>query len=601
MIRKMLLWSAASSCFFLPAFSQDTNSSIQYNHNGETYYGIPEDPNDLEENTNYISPTIISNDPADWEANTGCLEASAENNGDGIWAQTTGGQCANIGTNGAGAIRFGYVNTVVSNTWDVLSGVFEEIGLNVFGYRYSWYVKNYNANDTSPNQTGAQDPLKVRVIVKDSSGNNLFSKEYDYSESISTWVPDSGFEFFDATTDIGSVTLEVEGYDAGYWAGWWGPEFREAELNMLFYYKDPDDKCDTDPLSSPTCPGYADALYAEQEAMLALINDSKEEEFFGEDKDKAFVEEVSKSVEESVKAEEPKVEEIIVEEIKPVEEPVEVVVEELPVEELKEEIIEEPVEEVIEETVTPNVNALSVAQSAVSAADSLTQDLQNQTLSATSQSVEDANSIFESNVDLANNSITQGQNLDMGQGSNQLESSMSGTTNLEMMATGTDTGFDNSGNVNISSLLNTQNEINTNVQNVTGVPEDTSVVTIEITVDTFELASLDTSIEAAFAQAFNDRSEIKEPEQSIEEQNAEEDELVEKALSGDDGEDAQAALLGYNPNFRAYQQPQMPDSQFYQPKEIYEGQKNYDNPNSRFFNGASDELHNQMVRQQYDR
>ena len=189
----------------------------------------------------------------------------------------------------------------------------------------------------------------------------------------------------------------------------------------------------------------------------------------------------------------------------------------------------------------------------------------------------------------------------MNQGSSQLELNMGGTTNLEMMATGTDTGLDNSGNVNISSLLNTQNEINTNVQNVTGVPEDTSVVTIEITVDTFELASLDTSIEAAFAQAFNDRSEIKEPEQSIEEQNAEEDELVEKALSGDDDEDAQAALLGYNPNFRAYQQPQMPDSQFYQPKEIYEGQKNYDNPNSRFFNGASDELHNQMVRQQYDR
>ena len=85
------------------------------------------------------------------------------------------------------------------------------------------------------------------------------------------------------------------------------------------------------------------------------------------------------------------------------------------------------------------------------------------------------------------------------------------------------------------------------------------------------------------------------------EENAKEDELVEKALSGDDSEDAQAALLGYNPEFRAYQTPQIPDGNLYQPKDIYDEQQNYDNPNQRFFNGASDELHREMVRQQYDK
>jgi hypothetical protein len=81
----------------------------------------------------------------------------------------------------------------------------------------------------------------------------------------------------------------------------------------------------------------------------------------------------------------------------------------------------------------------------------------------------------------------------------------------------------------------------------------------------------------------------------------EEDALVASAQSGDDSEDAQAALLGYNPNFRAYQTPQIQDAQFYQPKEIYAGQKNYDNPSQRFFNGASDATHKEMVRQQYER
>ena len=92
-----------------------------------------------------------------------------------------------------------------------------------------------------------------------------------------------------------------------------------------------------------------------------------------------------------------------------------------------------------------------------------------------------------------------------------------------------------------------------------------------------------------------------ETEMSSEERNQQEDDLVAEALEGSEDEDAKAALLGFNPNFRAYEQPQMADAQFYQPKEIYEGQTNYDNPSSRLFNGASDSIHRQKVRQQYER
>ena len=81
-----------------------------------------------------------------------------------------------------------------------------------------------------------------------------------------------------------------------------------------------------------------------------------------------------------------------------------------------------------------------------------------------------------------------------------------------------------------------------------------------------------------------------------------EDDLVEKAIAGDDSEDAQAALLGYNPNFRAYVQPQMStNTDWYGSDGIYTDQQNYDNPSSRFFSGASDETHQAMVRQQYER
>lgn len=163
---------------------------------------------------------------------------------------------------------------------------------------------------------------------------------------------------------------------------------------------------------------------------------------------------------------------------------------------------------------------------------------------------------------------------------------------------------------------------NMGLEMTTEVTEDIEINTTNFNNNEFELASLDLSepenlnsnnniindiintvtnniiLEAA---AVAEEIAEESSEESIEDQNAREDELVSQALSGSDDEDAQAALLGYNPNFRAYQQPQMADAQFYQPKDIYEGQTNYDNPSARLFNGASDEIHRQMVRQQYER
>jgi len=88
-------------------------------------------------------------------------------------------------------------------------------------------------------------------------------------------------------------------------------------------------------------------------------------------------------------------------------------------------------------------------------------------------------------------------------------------------------------------------------------------------------------------------------EQSIAQANAEEDRLAQAAMEGSTDEDALAALLGYNPAFRAYQHPQMADGELYPPRDIYGDKRNYDNPAARFFNGASDAKHKAMVRSQY--
>ena len=134
-------------------------------------------------------------------------------------------------------------------------------------------------------------------------------------------------------------------------------------------------------------------------------------------------------------------------------------------------------------------------------------------------------------------------------------------------------------------------------------------INIEITIDTFEVATATNVIENTLTNILSLEDniiaeQIENQEESEEEAKQEsletQEDLVAAAVAGDDSEDAQAALMGYNPNFAQYQQPQMADADFYAPKEIYEGQQNYDNPAARFFNGASDATHREMVRQQYE-
>ena len=174
------------------------------------------------------------------------------------------------------------------------------------------------------------------------------------------------------------------------------------------------------------------------------------------------------------------------------------------------------------------------------------------------------------------------------------------------------TGINNSGDDGINGADTIEDVFNNNINDTFNTSQNGSIEGgVETTLSKIDLTDLSNPLtqilneitEKVARDIVTQAEEIAEEsaEESYEEQNAKEDNLVEKALAGDDSEDAQAALLGYNPNFRAYQQPQMPSGKFYKPKDIYAGQKNYDNPNARLFNGASDAVHREMVRSQYEK
>ena len=494
-----------------------------------------------------------------WSATTGCLDPSASNGGDGSWGGTSGGSCANMGTNGDGAIRFGYNNTIVSQTQDIINDALKVAGVQVVGYLWQWKVKNYNALDTSENQVNNQDPLFVRVIVKDNDGNIVDEREWDYSYPISDWEQKNGMVWYNPFLmgdEVDSLTIEVEGRDAGYWAGWWGPEFREAGIYSIFVYREPLD-C-SDPLNDPTCPGYATALQEQQEAMLAeqlamaeMTNDTGTTN---------QIDETSRTAE-------------TVEEVQPEPEPVAEVVEEI-VEEIIEEtaVIEEPVQEIVTETQTSNstskirVNPLDIANGAVADAAAVASNAVNSAITSSIQSDQQStNFVMEQVQESAELSFEMEEQL---------------IENIQTIAS------------NVSQQQFAALNLEENVLQLEIIVEDVNVETTsealnniisQITSPTFELKLPES------------KEEIPEPMSTMEEA-----ELVAKAYAGSDDEDARSALLGYNPLFSQYQQLQMADADFYKPKEIYPNQKNHDNPNSRFFNGASDEKHNALVRMQYD-
>ena len=608
MILRILLFSVALFFFCSPAYNQEytyDGTLTQDDIDQSTLYGSPDDINQMDEDKVYMDQIIV---PNDYEATTGCLLVQQR-----TWNGTTGGQCAN-GIDGT--YTFGYGQTVIAQTQDAIAEALKVAGITVVGYRWQWRIKNADTNYFVEQNQSSADPLIVTVTVKDKQGNVLDEREWDYSYYIYNWEQKYGMHWYDpfiSGDKIDTITLEVEAYDAGYWAGYYGPEFGSAAIYSILVVEPEIQDC-SDPLLDPTCPGYADALAAQQDEMIDLINNVTSEEVATGGEDVAFVAEITEVVEDSILEEPPAVE----------------------VEPLDEAVAEiDP--EVEEESTTQSVDPLSVAQNAVSDALNEANSNAQSTLNSTAQSVADAQSTFESNEqklqELSQNQIAETNQIssDIQQSNQEIQSSLEQSINefqsqqqeqanqsnssksTDSYGSNIETGNSNDMNIELGGLDNSQ-EIN-NMMNqfdnlgLDGLNEniDNNQISIEVVVDSFEIAALDLAVNEVFQAALNKNllalsEESEEEEQkSIEEQNAEEDALVEKALSGDDSEDAQAALLGYNPEFRAYQTPQLPDGQMYEPKEIYDGQENYDNPNQRFFNGASDATHREMVRQQYKR
>jgi hypothetical protein len=176
-----------------------------------------------------------------------------------IWAGNSGGPCP-VQRAGDGAILFSF-GQYTRHQSIAINQALSGTGIQIRGYDYSWTLKNANAGS---GQHPPFDPLSVNVSLYDAANANVLeSKTYDYSHRINDWKTFSGTEEYAnrySLASVGNINVSISGRDAGNWAGYYGAEIKNISLRLRYSV----DICAANPLSSPDCPGYADAYKQQQ-------------------------------------------------------------------------------------------------------------------------------------------------------------------------------------------------------------------------------------------------------------------------------------------------------------------------------------------------
>lgn len=152
-----------------------------------------------------------------------------------------------------GHFMFGYTQSTIAYNY-ALSTALKNSGMTWLGYNYAWEYYN---------QDLARGTLTANVTFNAVNGTVLHNKNWTLGKTTEGWTAMSGTETFTnplAVANIHSFDLTFDGKDDRFWAGFYGPMVRKPSISVLYTF----DACSSNPLSSTTCPGYAEAYKTQQ-------------------------------------------------------------------------------------------------------------------------------------------------------------------------------------------------------------------------------------------------------------------------------------------------------------------------------------------------
>ena len=144
-----------------------------------------------------------------------------------------------------GQFMFGYSQGTIGYTMAInsaLSGSGVQIGGMQYGVTYV-------------NQGDAAGTLSITAGIRSNTGQTLQSYTHNLPATTNWWTQWSQSQTFAnpySLANLGDATLSFTGKDARFWAGYYGPQFKDPFLRFTYTV----DPCVTNPAYSPSCPGF---------------------------------------------------------------------------------------------------------------------------------------------------------------------------------------------------------------------------------------------------------------------------------------------------------------------------------------------------------
>lgn len=155
-----------------------------------------------------------------------------------------------------GNVNFSYGATDLNQVVNIAAALpAGSTGLRVNGFNFGFTAKNGNGWDN-----GQQDYLAAYVKFRDAS--SAVVANYDYSGTTNKQYNWTTFNFSEtfatpyAASSLSTAQYGFVGKDTNGWAGPYGPEIHSINFSLKYSV----DPCVKDPLSSPTCSGFLEAL-----------------------------------------------------------------------------------------------------------------------------------------------------------------------------------------------------------------------------------------------------------------------------------------------------------------------------------------------------
>ena len=156
---------------------------------------------------------------------------------------------------GSNVINFSYGLTDLNQVVNIKNALPNSgTGLQVNGFNFSFQAKNGNGWDN-----GMQDYLTAYVNIYNNTNSKVVEAyNYDLNRKYN-WTQFSYSETFKSAygvPDLGNAQYGFIGKDNNFWVGPYGPEVTAVNFSLKYSV----DPCANNPLYSPSCRGYNDAL-----------------------------------------------------------------------------------------------------------------------------------------------------------------------------------------------------------------------------------------------------------------------------------------------------------------------------------------------------